>query len=129
MLHYYGFSCIPIQRNCLFNFFFFSFIYVTASCNGSSVEDLNIKNIHIKLYPARKKWFFIGLALKIDSDVLNEIEMDYHSDDERLQAVIDHWLCNSPNKSWMKLAKCMESEIVDEHDIKKGIMEMIKRKS
>ena len=103
----------------------FSLIDITASRKGSSI-DLNCKNVYKMLYPARENWYKIGMELDVDINTLAAFRKDYDSVDEKLGAVINHWLNNSTNKSWTELAEVMGSVVVNRQDIKMKIMEMIK---
>ena len=65
------------------------------------------------------------MALDVDINTLASFRKDYDSVDEKLGAVINHWLCNSTNKSWIELAEVMGSDVVNQEGIKIKIMEMI----
>ena len=65
------------------------------------------------------------MALDVDVNTLASFRNDYNSVGEKLGAVINHWLCNSTNKSWTELAKVMGSDVVNQEGIKIKIMEMI----
>ena len=99
-------------------------IDITASCKGSPTN-LNCNNVFKVLYPARASWYNIGMALDVDINTLSSFRKDYDSVDEKLGAVINHWLYNSTNISWTELAKVMGSDVVNQEGIKIKIMEMI----
>ena len=77
------------------------------------------------LHPARTSWYKIGVMLDVDNDQLAAFEKDNDCVDTKLGAVINHWLCNSNNKSWTELAAAMGSDIVGRNDIKTKIIELI----
>ena len=77
------------------------------------------------LYPARASWYNIGVMLDVDNDQLAAFEKDNDNVDKKLGAVINHWWCNSNNKSWTELAEAMGSDVVGRNNIKTKIMELI----
>ena len=86
--------------------------------------DINKKVVLEILYPARERWYKIGILLAVDINRLESL-MNLDSVDEKLEAVIDYWFYNSTNKSWRKLANVMGSKIVNRCDIMDRIMESL----
>ena len=74
------------------------------------------------LYPARASWYVIGVELEVNISTLQAFNKDHGSVDEKLGAVINHWLCKSTNKSWTVLAEAMGSGTVNQEDIKERII-------
>ena len=76
------------------------------------------------LCSASAMWYEIGTMLDVGHNMLLNIKKDSDSVNEKLGAVINHWLSNSNNTSWKELAIVMRSELVNRNDIKSKIMEL-----
>ena len=73
-----------------------------------------VKKITICLWPARYKWYQIGLALNIDLATLEIIKKDNpHRTDDCFVEMIAQWLKNdNPAPCWKVLAKALTSPLV-----------------
>ncbi len=73
------------------------------------------------VYPARVKWYQIGMGLKVDIGTLDAIKEDETSAGKRLLKTLQEWLQNGTNCSWAALKKVIESSIVGRKDIAKKL--------
>ena len=62
------------------------------------------------------------MELDINISTLDAFREDNDRVAEKLGAVINHWLCNSTNKSWIVLAEAMGSDTVNKEGIKRKII-------
>ena len=69
------------------------------------------------VYPARVRWYQIGMGLEVDIGTLDAIEADETSANKRLLKTLQEWLQNGTDCSWAALKKVMESSIVGRKDI------------
>lgn len=71
-------------------------------------HELSLRNI-LPLLSEITKVFLLGVQLNIDLSTLRRIEMEKKDDLERQKAeIIDHWLHNSSDLSWGKLAEAVK---------------------
>ncbi len=69
------------------------------------------------VYPARVRWYQIGMGLEVDIGTLDAIEADETSANKRLLKTLQEWLQNGTDCSWAALKKVMEISIVGRKDI------------
>ena len=99
------------------------FVSTDKSVSSKDSTELNCNNVFAMLCSASASWFDIGMMLDVDFNTLATFKKDSDSVSEKLVAVINHWLCNSKNKSWTVLANVMGSDAVQREDIKRKIIE------
>ena len=67
---------------------------------------LTVDNVRKALH--RLHWREVGMMLLIPYSKLNEIEGEYHSDEEREVAVIRYWILRDPYASWRRIIEQLE---------------------
>ena len=94
------------------------FVSTDKSVSSKHSTELNHRSVFTMLHSASSKWYDIGVMLDVDFNTLAAIKKDSDSVSEKLVAVINHWLCNSKNKSWTELANVMGSDAVQQEDLR-----------
>lgn len=75
----------------------------------------NLKDVLRAAYPAREKWWWIGLELGIEDSELDGIK---GSDEECLRRMISAWLQRrSLSPSWQSLANALRDKMVGHEDV------------
>ena len=70
------------------------------------------------MYGARKKYMYIGLALKILKSTLDSITKKDDDDLDNLTSVLEEWLkCIDPPPTWAQLVSASEEKTVKEFKI------------
>lgn len=81
--------------------------YATCSISLGQSELLVFYN---ELKTVAHKWKDIGLQIGMKMNDLKEIENDYHKTKERLQEMLNRWLCNSTNnpvENWRTICNAL----------------------
>ena len=81
------------------------------------MEQLEVKDLaEIKedIWGARKKWYEIGLQLKLIATDLEVIEADYQSTDRRFSEMLLQWLKKGKNCTWRAIIDALSSHPVGE---------------
>ena len=69
-----------------------------------------------ELFPARAKWYFIGIELGIPISTLNSIDKPHSTDKDHLCELFQGWLKGiTPCPSLVALIKALRSSIVEEY--------------
>ena len=69
-----------------------------------------------ELYPARAKWYFIGMELEIPISTLNSIDKPHSTDKDCLCKLLQCWLKGvAPRPSLVALIKALRDSGVDEY--------------
>ena len=69
-----------------------------------------------ELYPARAKWYFIGMELGLPISTLNSIEKPHSTDKVCLCELLQYWLKGiTPHPSLVALIKALRSSGVEEY--------------
>ena len=89
-----------------------------ASILRSKPEPAKLKTLN-KYHDLNKKWYFLGVELKVDTKELNKIEKEYSDDPMRMIKMFDVWLEKGKNPSYRKLIKALIK--IDKEDIAKSI--------
>ena len=76
---------------------------------------LTVDNVRKALHGIH--WWKVGVMLGIPSSKCNEIEGEYHSDEEREVAVIRCWILRDPYASWRRILKQLEGSGRHDHAI------------
>ncbi len=84
---------------------------------SSSLIVDNLPAVYDAVYPARTKWYQIGMGLKVAIGTLDAIKEDETSTDKRLLTTLQVWLQSGTDCSWAALKKALESPIVGRKDI------------
>ncbi len=84
---------------------------------SSSLTVDNLKDVYDAVYPARDKWYVIGMGLKVAIGILDAIEADETSTNGRLLKTLQEWLQIGTDCSWATLKKVLESPMVGRNDI------------
>lgn len=69
------------------------------------------------LHSINLKWFELGLALKLEFHVLEEIAANSCSNINMMREVLQRWLIQYTNVSWEFLIAALESNIVDSKSV------------
>ena len=73
----------------------------------------NLNDVWDRVYPARSRYYNIGLNLGIDAATLDAIKLNERDQSDRgLLKVIEHWLRNSLRPSWKALAESLRAPSV-----------------
>ena len=94
-------------------------VHVYAHISAKSSSQLTVgdlKAVQDLVWPARSKWFYIGVQLGIDLGTLEAIKKDHHSSEECFTAMLTTWLrMNDPVPSWRALVNALKSKPVGIH--------------
>ena len=71
-----------------------------------------------ELYEARRKWYNIGLKLKVPVDVLDNIDPN-----DGLREVLKNWLKSTCSKTWKVLIDALNAPSVGEHALAENLGE------
>ena len=91
-----------------------NFLCLTAS---STLTDKDLSEVHVAIYDAHKKWYEIGLLLKVDLATLDSIEDEEKSNSKKLLRMLKHWLQAGTNGSWETLDKALRNKTVARRDV------------
>ena len=84
----------------------------------------DLSPLHKQLYPARTKWFNIGLNLNIDGNDLSAIhEINSQNLDTCLREMLIKRLHSGGPLSWRDVCDCLRSPTVDRKDVAEKIEE------
>ncbi len=83
-------------------------------------EDLQVVYQHV--YDARGKWFSLGVALKIEIDVLNKINQIPNDNDAKLSNMLDQWLKESTNPTLRTLTEALRKKTVLQSGLTQGFI-------
>ena len=107
---------VDLKQNCMFyniiNFISVFFRRASGDCpKPADVKVLDVLNV---LADISYKWNEIGLALKVDSNVLGGLKRGKESDVLKLHTVIKSWHMENPhNATWDIIISAVEGPIVN----------------
>lgn len=81
--------------------------------------ELSLKNVRKILFPAKKKWYSIGVELDVDPEKLDRIKDAYSDPGECLTEVVNIWLKSRSKRTWKVLADALKADPVDEAQLSK----------
>ena len=67
------------------------------------------------LCEVKEKWYSIGLQLKIPSSILDSIEKEDNTLNDKLTSMIKSWLKSTSSKSWMVVCDALKTLSVGEN--------------
>lgn len=70
---------------------------------------------------AAAAWEYIGLALNLQPDLLDQIKHDHSEVGDRLSEVVSKWLKSTGERTWNFLCKALEDDLVERSDLAKTI--------
>lgn len=78
-----------------------------------------------ELFEVRRKWYNIGVHLKIPEDTLDNIESTCRDDfDRALRLLMQHWRKQiEPKATWADLVRALRKRTVNEHDLAANLEE------
>ena len=83
-----------------------------------TVDDL--RHVIGAVYPARTKWYNIGLQLDVPVDTLDSIERERGDDGDHLRNMLKWWLKQGA-ATWRALADALKNPIIGEHQLSKKL--------
>ena len=69
------------------------------------------------MFDANKKWYEIGMLLKVDVAILDSIDEEGKGCCKRLLRMLKHWLQAVTNRSWETLDEALRNKIVTCPDV------------
>ena len=69
------------------------------------------------MFDANKKWYEIGLLLKVDLATLDAIDEEEKESSKKLLRMLKHWLQAGTNRSWEALDKALRNKTVARSDV------------
>ncbi len=93
------------------NFFFGCLASTSLTC--LTVD--NLTAVYDAVYPARVRWYEIGMGLKVDIETLDAIKKNNTSTGKYLFITLQKWFQNGIDCYWTTLKKVVESLITVEH--------------
>ena len=88
-------------------------IFLNSAKSSSQLSVIDLKAVAKMVWPARSKWFHIGVELGIDLGTLEAIRNDYCSSKECFTTMLTEWLrMNDPVPSWRALVDALKSKLV-----------------
>lgn len=84
----------------------------------------DLSSVYLAIREVATQWEYLGLALDINQDLLDQVEHDKDKVIDRLKAVIKLWLTgNGGERTWRFLCVALEDPIVERIDIARKIAE------
>lgn len=86
---------------------------------GSSSSILTVDTLVKRLQPVKKKWYIIGVNLKVSKRRLNVINAEQRSShDKCLTAMCEEWVDSAAQEAvWQKVVEALRSELVGEREL------------
>ena len=119
--HHESHSSLFIYHRLRVGGYFISFF---PSPVGVCLKQDDLCTIHTELYPARLKWYDLGLKLGVSVAVLNQIRQMFSSPSDCLLEVLQHWLQSSPHPTWEEMCTALRSRTVGEHPLAQQLEEV-----
>ena len=88
----------------------------------------DLGQVHELLYPARNKWYSLGLALGLMAETLNDIEDNNSDNGTRFRKMLNICLENSTSLTWSGLCGYLRRPTVGHKALAKKIEAMIRTK-
>ena len=88
--------------------------------------ELDFAELSVELADVADKWRPFGVQLRISNSKLHSIHNNNPSDDARLDAVLEYWMDNTPEKApftWETVIKALETPNVEKGRLAKKIKE------
>lgn len=97
-----------------------------TATNKTLTED-DYKDVLEAVYPARGRWWFIGVVLELDTEELDCIKTKCANKiDECLAEMIRKWLkTRSLGPNWLTLVDALEDQLVGEEGVAADIKEKV----
>jgi len=90
------------------------FFSLHAACGATELTEGDLVTVLNEIYEARVRAHFVGLNLKIPTDVLESIKTRYDDDGERLYYVIMEFLKRlDPKPTWRAIVDALKSPTVN----------------
>lgn len=90
-----------------------NFLDFSQTCHGWLTSDKDFQAVYNVIWPARSKWYSIGVQLGLKMNDLNAIRKRHNKDpDECIIDMIGKWL-NKEGAIWTKLSSALRHETVD----------------
>ena len=80
----------------------------------------DMRHVHEAMYPARPKWYDIGLQLDVPVDTLDSIKGERGDDGDHLRDMLKRWLKRG-GATWGALSDALKSPTIGEHQLAKKL--------
>ena len=89
---------------------------IIRGISGSQLSEADLATIYDEIFVARVKWYNVGLALGVPVGTLEAIEAE-PSVDIRLRKMLQTWLRQGQNQTWIVLAEVLGKATVGHTDL------------